>query len=168
MTNTAVDIRNEGVDATSLRHALGRFATGVTVVTTRGPSGQPEGLTVNSFASLSLDPPLVLWSLKNTSSALGSFQAAEFFAVNVLDRAQAALCARFAKSGDKFAGVEHVLGLGGCPIFSDSLALFECRSERQIDGGDHVIFIGKVLRASYRDGEPLIFSAGQYCIPAAL
>lgn len=168
MTNTAVEIRDDGIDAASLRQALGRFATGVTVVTTRGPAGEREGLTVNSFASLSLDPPLVLWSLKNTSSALSSFRAAEFFAVNVLDHRQAALCAQFAKSGDKFAGTDHTVGLGGCPIFSDSLALFECRSERQIDGGDHVIFIGKVLRASYRDGHPLIFSAGQYCTPAPL
>jgi flavin reductase (DIM6/NTAB) family NADH-FMN oxidoreductase RutF len=169
MTEDCIDCAAGPVDARRLRHALGRFVTGVTVVTTRHPDGKLEGLTANSFSSVSLDPPLVLWSLRREAPSLASFTAAARFAVNVLGAHQRELCRHFATpSADKFATVEHEPGLGGCPLIRDSLAQFECRLEDTVAGGDHVIFIGRVERARHRDGEPLIFSAGQYCTPARL
>ena len=146
-----------------LRRALGRFATGVTVVTTRAPGGRCEGLTANSFSAVSLDPPLVLWSLGRRAPSLQGFKAAGHFVVNVLSRGQSALSRHFATPrADKFAGVAFVPGLAGCPILTDSLAVFECRTESAIEGGDHVIFIGRVIRAHHREGEALIFSGGRY------
>lgn len=152
-----------------LRSALGRFATGITVVTTRTPEGKTEGLTVNSFSSLSLDPPMVLWSLRRAAPCLSSFTRSGHFAVNILAEAQGHLSRHFSTpAADKFLDVGHEAGLGGCPILPDSLAHFECRTEQQIEAGDHVIFIGRVERFLYRDGDPLIYSAGRYCRPAAI
>lgn len=154
----------KGLDSRQLRKALGRFATGVTVITTRASDGKLEGLTANSFAALSLDPPLVLWSLNRRSPSLPGFQQSGFFAVNVLSALQIDLSHRFATpSKDKYDGVSFELGLGGCPLLTDPLATFECETEAKVDGGDHVIFIGRVNRITWRDGEPLIFSGGQYC-----
>lgn len=152
------------IDPRQLRSALGRFATGVTVITTRGASGKLEGLTANSFAALSLDPPLVLWSLNRRSPSLPGFQESGFFAVNVLSASQIDLSHRFATpSADKYEGLSFEVGLGGCPLLDNPLATFECETEVKVDGGDHVIFIGRVGRITLRDGEPLIFSGGQYC-----
>lgn len=168
MTERRLELSDE-VDARALRHALGRFATGVTVVTTCTPEGERQGLTVNSFAAVSLDPPLVLWCLQRTAPSLAGFIAAGTFAINVLHARQAALSRRFAAPAeDKFAGVEHAPGLDGAPLIADALARFECRTERTVEAGDHVIFIGRVLRAAYRDGQPLLYSAGRYCTPAML
>lgn len=151
------------LDSRQLRHALGRFPTGVTVITTTA-HGKREGLTANSFSALSLDPPLVLWSLGRKSSSLPGFMAASHFAIQVLAADQSALSHRFAVPSDnKFQGLEVSLGLGGCPMLAGTLASFECATERTLDGGDHVLFVGRVLRLSFRDGEPLVFSAGQYC-----
>ena len=151
------------MDERHLRNALGRFVTGVTVITTRTAAGKLEGLTANSFAAVSLDPPLVLWSLKTTASSLPSFESAGHFAVNVLDAAQFTLSQHFAKRReDKFRDVEHEPGLGGCPLLLGTLATFECSKEARVDGGDHVVFFGRIERAAYREGEPLIFSAGKY------
>jgi flavin reductase (DIM6/NTAB) family NADH-FMN oxidoreductase RutF len=151
------------VDERRLRTALGRFATGVTVVTTRTGDGKLEGLTANSFSAVSLDPPLVLWSLRASAPSLPSFQAAEYFAVNVLAASQHALCRRFATPAhDKFDGAEHIPGLGGCPLLAGALATFECSTETRVPGGDHVFFFGRVRHAAFRDGAPLIFSAGTY------
>jgi flavin reductase (DIM6/NTAB) family NADH-FMN oxidoreductase RutF len=148
----------------SFRTALGRFATGVTVITTRTPEGKLEGLTANSFSAVSLDPPLVLWSLKQHAPSLKSFLEAGYFAVNVLEAGQVALARHFAvPRRDKFDALAHVPGLGGCPLLPGTLAAFECSTHATMDGGDHVIFLGRVHRASHRDGEPLIFSAGRYC-----
>ena len=148
----------------SLRTALGRFATGVTVITTRTPQGKLEGLTANSFSAVSLDPPLVLWSLKQHAPSLKSFLEAGYFAVNVLEAGQVALARHFAvPRRDKFDGLAFVPGLGGCPLLPGTLAAFECSTHATMDGGDHVIFLGRVHRASHGDGEPLIFSAGRYC-----
>jgi flavin reductase (DIM6/NTAB) family NADH-FMN oxidoreductase RutF len=166
MTEQVLDFRRSTVDARQLRNALGCFATGVAVVTTRTAENKLEGLTVNSFSSVSLDPPLVLWSLRLDSPSLESFRSSGWFAVNVLGAHQHTLCRHFAtRAVNKFADVPHEFGLGGCPILIDSLARFECSTERTIEGGDHVIFIGRVERATYRKGTPLIFSAGQYCVP---
>jgi flavin reductase (DIM6/NTAB) family NADH-FMN oxidoreductase RutF len=158
-----------GFDPRELRHALGRFATGITVVTTLTPAHKREGLTANSFAALSLDPPLVLWSLNRKAKSLASFERSERFAVNVLAAHQRHISNHFAMpQPDKFAHLAWQPGLGGCPTLPDCLALFECRLERTVAGGDHVLFIGRVERFRWRAGEPLLFSCGQYCIAAAL
>lgn len=151
------------IDHRKLRQALGRFATGVTVVTTRGPSGRLEGVTVNSFSAVSLDPPLVLWSLRRDSASLPSFLDGRMFIVNVLAAEQQAVSRRFAASGRKtFTGVAYTLNGHGCPLIDGCLASFECETDSTIEGGDHVIFIGRVQAAHHRDGEPLIFSGGRY------
>ena len=151
------------VEGRPLRRALGRFATGVTVVTTLSPEGRREGLTANSFSAVSLDPPLVLWSLGRRAPSLAGFKASGHFVVNVLSRGQSELSRHFATPrADKFDGVPFLPGLAGCPILADSLAVFECRTETAIEGGDHVIFIGRVVRAHHREGEPLIFAGGRY------
>jgi len=152
------------LDPRELRAALGRFATGVTVITTRTRDGALVGLTANSFSALSLDPPLVLWSLKHTSSSLQAFLASGSFAINVLAEDQRDLSHQFATPAtDKFAGVGHAPGHGGCPVIERSLATFECSIEQTTTGGDHILFIGRVQRACYRDGAPLLFSSGRYC-----
>jgi len=169
MSLVSLDLVAGNADRRALRHALGHFATGVAVVTTRTASGKLEGLTANSFSSVSLDPPLVLWCLRRDAASAPSFAAAGAFAVNVLGAHQHALSRHFATpTHDKFAGLRHSSGLHGCPLLDDSLAQFECRTENAVEAGDHVIFIGRVLRLAFRDGEPLIFSAGRYWVPAAL
>lgn len=157
------------IDARQLRNALGRFATGVTVVTTRTPRGKLEGLTANSFSALSLDPPLVLWSLRQGAPSLESFLRAGRFTINVLAAEQWELSRRFATPRpDKFEEVGFSSGLGGCPVLTGSLATFECETQNTVEGGDHLIFLGRVLRTMYREGEPLLFSGGRYCVPALL
>lgn len=151
------------IDQRHFRNALARFATGVTVVTTRAPGGKLEGLTANSFSPVSLDPPLVLWSLRRSAPSLASFQQASHFAVNVLAASQLSLSRHFATpSRNKFDGVPFVDGLQGCPLLAEALATFECSTQSYVEGGDHMIFFGRVERAAFRDGEPLIFSAGKY------
>jgi len=151
-------------DARHLRNALGRFPTGVTVVTTRGPTGRLEGLTANSFAALSLEPALVLWSINHSSPSAVGFRASGHFAVNVLRATQSDLSHRFAMRRDnKFEGIAFDEGLGGAPVLRDMLATFECETVSVTEGGDHLLFIGRVRRMAYDDGDPLIFSAGRYC-----
>ena len=153
-------------DPLHLRQALGRFATGVTVITTRAPNGKLEGLTANSFSSVSLDPPLVLWSLQKRAPSLESFKNSGFFAVNVLGVHQHDYCKHFATPApNKFESVPHTIGFGGCPILDDSIARFECSTHSVVEGGDHLIFIGRVENVVHGDGEPLIFSAGSFCVP---
>src|ERR1700753_2436105 len=145
------------IDPRDFRNALGTFATGVTIITASTPEGKPYGLTVNSFASVSLNPPLVLWSLGMFSQGLTIFQNASHFAVNVLGASQQALANRFAKSSeDKFAGVEWTPGLGGAPLLAGSVANFQCRSAGRYYGGDHVIFLGAVEAYVYSRQEPLL------------
>ena len=135
----------------------------------RAPNGKLEGLTANSFSAVSLDPPLVLWSLQKRAPSLESFRDSGFFTVNVLGTHQHDHCRHFATPAtDKFAGIEHDHGVGGCPVLRDSIASFECSTHSVIEGGDHFIFIGRVERAVYREGEPLIFSAGTYCVPTVI
>lgn len=150
-------------DDAALRSALGKFATGVTVITTCDSFGTLQGLTANSFGSLSLDPPLVQWSLQKRSQSLRQFAGADHFTVNVLSQGQRELSRHFATpSRDKFAGISYRAGLGGSPVLPDSLAVIECKSVRHIEAGDHVIFIGEVLRFFEGQGRPLIFSSGEY------
>ncbi|MDT7835521.1 flavin reductase family protein [Aquabacterium sp. OR-4] len=148
----------------ALRQALGRFATGVVIVTCRDAAGRPLGLTVNSFAALSLQPPLVLWSLRRASAALAAFEAATHWAVNVLTEAQLPLSRRFASAEpDKFAEGDWADGLGDVPLLGGAAAVFECGAETVHDGGDHRLFIGRVLRLDSRtDVDPLVYHAGHY------
>ncbi len=147
----------------ALRAALGRFATGVTIITCNAPGGVPVGLTANSFCALSLDPPLVLWSLRQASSCLPAFDASPHFAVNVLADNQVDLSRRFASAqADKFAEGAWGCGLGGVPVLAGCAAVFECEvASRQI-AGDHVLFIGRVLRLADLSVAPLLFQGGHY------
>ena len=145
------------------RATLGMFATGVTIVTARTAAGHPVGLTANSFNSVSLNPPLVLWSLSLASPSLAAFSQASHFAVNVLAADQQALSERFARrNSDKFADVDWREGLGGAPLLSGCCAVLECRNEAQHAGGDHLIFIGRVEGCSRQHKAPLLFHGGRY------
>lgn len=153
--------RGDPTDARLFRHALGSFATGVTVVTTAAGAAL-FGVTANSFSSVSLDPPLVLWSLSNRSSALEAFRTASHFAIHVLRSSQIRTSNQFARPGDKFAGIEFDRSPHGTPLLRDCLARFECRSYRHHEGGDHTIFLGEVERLEYTDDDPLLFVQGEY------
>ena len=148
-------------DGRAFRSALGRFATGVTVITCDSGTG-PLGITANSFSSLSLDPPLVMWSPAKTSSRYPFFAATERFAIHVMASDQFGIAAGFARSGDAFEGLDWTPSADGTPLINGCLARYECTHEVSHDGGDHTIIVGRVLRASARNGAPLVFSAGQY------
>jgi flavin reductase (DIM6/NTAB) family NADH-FMN oxidoreductase RutF len=147
----------------ALRTALGRFATGVTIITCRGAGGERIGLTANSFNALSLEPPLVLWSLRSASSSIDAFAAARHFVVNVLADSQVDLSRRFAsRGGDKFGEGVWSAGLHDVPVLAGSAAVFECETVSQQTVGDHVLFIGQVLRLSDAALAPLVFQGGHY------
>jgi 3-hydroxy-9,10-secoandrosta-1,3,5(10)-triene-9,17-dione monooxygenase reductase component len=149
------------IDSNSFRHALGRYATGVVVITAREPSGEPIGLTCNSFTSLSLDPPLVQWAIACSSRKHAHISAAEHFAVHVLEADQRALCKQFAaRDGDRFAGVELETGLFDLPLLRHCHARFECSAYARYPAGDHTLIIGRVLRLEERAGRPLVFYGG--------
>jgi len=152
-------------DAIDFRNALGAFATGITIVTTLTADGKRLALTVNSFNSVSLDPPLVLWSLASSAASLAAFRTVPYFAVNILAEGQEAVAQHFARRGDdKFigCGVEVSQGLGGIPLLEGVSARFECRSEHQAEGGDHIVFFGRVERYHHWDRPPLVFHRGRY------
>lgn len=150
-------------DPRALRAALGQFATGVTVVTTFDAEGRPVGVTANSFNSVSLDPPLVLWSLARKAQSLPAFQEAGQFAVHILGLDQRSMSDRFARSGeDKFAGVSYERSAEGVPLFEGCAARFLCRTAYQYEGGDHVIFVGEVVGFESGDSDPLLFHGGRY------
>jgi 3-hydroxy-9,10-secoandrosta-1,3,5(10)-triene-9,17-dione monooxygenase reductase component len=156
---------DEQPTAMALRSALGRFTTGVTIITCRGTAGERIGLTANSFNALSLAPPLVLWSLRRESPNLAAFEAATHFAVNVLAEAQVDLSRRFAAPlGDesKFDEGSWSAGLGGAPVLAGCTAVFECERVAVHDGGDHRLFIGRVLRLADIATAPLVFQGGRY------
>lgn len=150
-------------DPVDLRRSLGSFSTGVTVITTIAPDGRRVGLTVNSFSSVSIDPPLVLWSLSGRSPNLAVFEQCAHFAINVLASGQEELCKRFATAGiaDKFDGVACSPGIGGVPLLDGAVAQFECSTHARHPGGDHVIFIGKVEVHRWSTRTPLLFCQGQ-------
>lgn len=149
---------------THFRTALGMFATGVTVVTAHDGEGRLVGLTANSFNSVSLDPPLVLWSLGNRSSSLAAFRAVTHYAINVLAASQQALARRFsAARADRWDGVAWHPGHTGAPLIEGAAAHFECRNRTHHAEGDHVIFIGQVEHCDHHAGcTPLIFHGGRY------
>lgn len=156
-------------DSRALRNALGRYATGVTIVTAIDPDGHPIGLTVNSFAAVSLEPALVLWCLDNHSHNLEAFRRASHHAINILAADQQDLSNRFATwPADRFVGLPWQPGLGGAPLFPGCCATFEIVNETEHAGGDHTIFIGRVERFSETpDIAPLLFHAGRYAALAA-
>lgn len=156
------------VQATAqFRQALGAFATGVTIVTTQTADGRDVGLTANSFNSVSLDPPMVLWSLARNSLSLPHFLSAEFFAVHVLASNQEPLSNVFAAKGaDKFAGLGIQRGQGQVPLLDGCAARFQCRTAYRYEGGDHVIFVGEVVEFDRSDRPPLVFHGGNYAISA--
>lgn len=151
-----------------LRRALGGFATGVTVVTTQSSidgaaAARDAGLTVNSFNSVSLSPPLVLWSLARQSQLLPAFAAASHYAVHVLHAGQQALAMRFASPvEDRFSGLALSRGPAGIPLLEDYLCRFVCRIRERLDGGDHVILLGEVEQFDARDGSALTYWRGRY------
>lgn len=146
-----------------LRAALGAFATGITVLTCRGVDGKPVGLTVNSFNSVSLDPPLIVWSLAADSPMLRDFEACTHYAVNVLTLDQLDLSQRFAaREDDKFRDLEVTEGAGGAPLIARCGAWFECRNETRHAGGDHILFLGRVERVAKGSGQPLVYHGGRY------
>jgi len=153
------------IDKRAFRNALGAFTTGVTVVTTRDGSGRDVGLTVNSFNSVSLEPPLVLWSLARNSGSLPAFMDAEHFAVHILAADQEPMSNLFAQRGaDKFAGIDVARGEGGVPLLPGCSARFRCRTAFRHEGGDHEIFVGEVLGFEAFERAPLVFHRGGYAV----
>lgn len=153
------------MDGRAFRKALGEFATGVAIITARGGGQQAIGLTMSSFNSVSVDPPLVLFSVDRRAYSLGAMLAATGFAVNVLSREQEWISDKFARAlGDKWSEVEHTLGHEEAPLLSGALAHFECEPYANHEGGDHIIFVVRVLRYSARNdaAQPLIFFRGSY------
>jgi flavin reductase (DIM6/NTAB) family NADH-FMN oxidoreductase RutF len=146
------------------RAALGMFATGVTIVTARSPDGQVVGLTANSFNSVSLAPPLVLWSLARAAASMAVFSAGSHYAINILAAEQKPLAERFAlKGADRWNGVTYDMGAGGAPLLHGAAATFECFNRSRYEEGDHVIFVGEVERCAHRAGaSPLLFHGGRY------
>ncbi|MDB5947552.1 MAG: flavin reductase domain protein FMN-binding protein [Ramlibacter sp.] len=140
------------------------FATGVTIVTARAPDGAVIGLTANSFNSVSLDPPLVLWSLAQAAASLAAFSKGSHYAINVLAADQKPLAERFAlKGADRWNGVGFSEGIGGAPLLHGAAATFECFNRSRYEEGDHVIFVGEVERCSFRRGaSPLLFHGGRF------
>ena len=154
---------NQAIDPFAFRQALGSFATGVTIITTRTEDGEPLGLTVNSFNSVSLDPPMVLWSLAETYKGYEAFKKATHWAVHVLAANQEQLSNRFAgKAEDKFSGLEYENGINGNPLLTGCAARFECRTAYQYEGGDHLIFVGEVEAFQQSESSPLVFHGGRY------
>jgi len=153
----------EGFNTRELRNAMGSFATGVTIITTRDRQGKLHGMTANSFTSVSLDPPLVLWSSSLYAQSLPAFQESNHFVVNILAFDQIPLSNKFAKqSDDKFIDVDHIITESGPPVIVGAAAHFECRNEFRHYGGDHIIFIGHVERFAYTDRPTLLFCRGKY------
>jgi flavin reductase (DIM6/NTAB) family NADH-FMN oxidoreductase RutF len=151
------------IDPRAFRSAAGNFLTGITIATTTGPDGEPRGITANSFTTVSLEPPLVLFCVGRTSRSFAAFEGAKAFAVNVLSTGQRQLSSTFgSKAEDKFAGIEWVKGLSGSPIFPDSLASFDCVLHDKVEAGDHIMLIGRVISITRAAGTPLGYFGGNY------
>jgi 4-hydroxyphenylacetate 3-hydroxylase, reductase component len=146
------------------RKCLGQFATGVAVVTTSA-DGELVGLTVNSFSAVSLTPPLILWSIAESSNSYAKFSVAVTYTINILADDQIALSKHFAKSGpNKFTSVAWSSGQNGAPVLDGVAAVFECDRESEHRGGDHLILVGRVRRAVHFDKNALLFAQGRYRI----
>jgi flavin reductase (DIM6/NTAB) family NADH-FMN oxidoreductase RutF len=163
MDSTTTVSPPSGLDARQLRRTLGQFATGIGVLTTRAPDGTPLGLTINSFNSVSLEPPLVVFSLARRMSLLPWFEEASHFGISLLSAGQRALSDRFAgPAQDRFAGVEWFPGPHGSPLLVGACAHFECRNAIRHNGGDHVLFLAEVCHHAAFAREPLVFFGGTY------
>jgi flavin reductase (DIM6/NTAB) family NADH-FMN oxidoreductase RutF len=150
-------------DSSYFRQALSQFVTGVTIVTAALPDGRLAGVTINSFSSVSLEPPLVLWSLAHTAGSMAAFEQAELYAINVLGGDQAALAQRFARPGpDRFGQLAFTLSASGQPLLDGSVACFECRQRSRYAEGDHVIFVGAVERCQFHPHRSLGFHRGRF------
>ena len=152
------------VDPALLRQLLGRFPTGVAIITTLDANGQPAGLTCNSFSSVSLEPPLVLWSLSRAAASMHAFSTGSHYAINILGADQQELAKRFAaRDVDRFADLAFTQGVGGAPLLAGAIATFECFNRSRYEEGDHVIFVGEVERCAHRPGaSPLLFHGGNF------
>jgi len=152
------------------RSALGMFATGVTIVTARTATGELVGLTANSFNSVSLNPPLVLWSLARAAGSMPALSTGSHYAINILAADQKALAERFASKGtDRWAGVDFSDGVAGAPLLAGAAATFECFNRSRYEEGDHVIFVGEVERCRHAAGaSPLLFHGGRFYTEHAL
>jgi flavin reductase (DIM6/NTAB) family NADH-FMN oxidoreductase RutF len=169
--NRRMNFSSAPLDTPQFKQALSRFATGVTVITTQ-QLGEPNpadwghqfvGLTASSFNSVSLTPPLVVWSLGLTSRTVPSFQKCSHYVINVLSDTQLNLCQQFAYGqGNRFENVDMALGSTGLPIFKNALAWFECRNRSQYPEGDHIIFVGEVVQFGFSEGSPLIYQQGEF------
>ncbi|NVK20506.1 MAG: flavin reductase family protein [Methylocystaceae bacterium] len=156
-------------DPKDFRFALGQFPTGVTIVTTRTKDGEPIGVTASSFNTVSMDPPLILWSVDKKAFSAETFSENEYFVVNVLADSQVATSNRFASRGeDKFKNIAYENGLGDSPVIEGSIAHFECKNWSVYEGGDHFIIVGEVQKYQYNKNQsPLLFSQGKYAVSSA-
>jgi flavin reductase (DIM6/NTAB) family NADH-FMN oxidoreductase RutF len=153
---------DQPVASNDLRSAMGHYLTGVTIVTVTGPDEEPYGLTVTSFNSVSLSPPLILWSLDNRNDRLSLFQDAGGFAVNIMAADQLALCEKFAAAdNDRFSNCDWRFGAYGQPLLNNALANLECRPWAEYDGGDHTIFVGEVMTLKQKKGKAAAFFNGK-------
>jgi flavin reductase (DIM6/NTAB) family NADH-FMN oxidoreductase RutF len=160
---------SHNIDGKAFRNALGSFATGVTVITCLDTDGKPVGATVSSFNSVSLDPPLILWSINKTANSADAFINAKEFVVNVLSSSQVALSNQFARSNeDKFVGVDTENGIGQVPMLVGAVTHFQCQTWASYDGGDHQIIVGEVVAMDTNDDEGLVFYRGDYAKPERL
>lgn len=153
------------MDPKAFRHALGEFATGVAVITAQSSGGELIGMTMSSFNSVSVDPPLVLFSIDRRANSLAAMQDAKGFAVNVLAREQEHISNQFARAlSDKWSDVKRTVGHAEAPLITGALAHFECEPFATYDGGDHLIFVVRVVRHAVRAGAPapLVFFRGKY------
>ena len=165
MTTNASQPTSPAIDPKDFRNALSMFATGVTIITTRAANGEPVGITANSFNSVSLDPPMVLWSLAKNAYSLPIFQQAKEWNVHILSNEQEALSNKFAKKGeDKFAGITLDQGVTQSPLLPACSARFQCRTMFEYEGGDHIIFVGEVLAYDQNPTPPLLYLSGNYAL----
>ncbi len=151
------------LDVREIRNMMGHFATGVTVITTKDSAGKAFGLTVNSFTSLSLNPPLVIVCVDRTVDCYSCFDETKVFAVNVLSEDQEELSRRFATKGiEKFEGIQWRMGENGAPLLEGVIGTIECKVTHSYEGGDHTIFLGEILSATAKGDRPLLFFKGKY------
>ncbi|TKB46191.1 flavin reductase family protein [Thalassotalea mangrovi] len=152
------------IDPREFRSALGKFPTGVTIITTKNDNDEYIGITASSFNSVSLNPPLILWSIDKNARSLSSFPNDGHYAVHVLNEQQQELSNTFARQGaDKFSGLEVTEGIAGVPLLAGVCGRFQCKCEHQYDGGDHIIMVGRVLNYETCDNhKPLVFHSGNY------
>lgn len=157
------------IDPLEFRRALGTFTTGVTIVTTRSDHGEAIGVTANSFNSVSLTPPIVLWSLAKSAKSLSAFTGSQHWNVHILSTEQQALSATFARPGaDKFAGINLDEGITSAPLLPDCAARFQCRTTSVVEAGDHLVLLGEVLAFDASDRAPLAYSKGRYSLTSHL